>query len=65
MLYYDKIYIYGKSLDQSKYQFLEKKMRPISEEAGYDVVEMYNDEIIPVSEMEDDNQKIVVFDDFH
>ena len=39
-------------------------MRPISNEAGYDVVEMYNDEIIPVSEMDDDNQKIVVFDDF-
>ena len=39
-------------------------MRPISDEAGYDVVEMHNDETIPVSEMEDDNQKIVVFDDF-
>ena len=24
-LYYDKIYIYGKNLDQSKYQFLEEK----------------------------------------
>ena len=64
LLCYDKIYIYGKKLEQSKYQYLEKKMRPISEEAGYDVVEMYNDEIIPVSEMDDDNQKIVVFDDF-
>ena len=38
-------------------------MRPIRDEAGYEVVEMYNDEIIPVSEMDDDHQKIVVFDD--
>ena len=48
--------IYGKKLEQSKYQYLEKKMRPISKEAGYDVIEMYNDEIIPVSEMDDNNQ---------
>ena len=40
LLYYDKIYIYGKNL-QSRYRYLEKKMRPISEEAGYDVVETY------------------------
>ena len=55
LLYYDKIYIYGKNLEQCKYRYLDKKMRPISKEAGYDVVEMYNDEIIPVSEMDDDN----------
>ena len=39
-------------------------MRSISDEAGYEVVEMHNDEIIPVFEMDDDNQKIVVFNDF-
>ena len=32
-------------------------MKPISKEVGYDVIEMYNNEIIPVSELNDDNQK--------
>ena len=39
-------------------------MIPINKDADYNVVEMYNNEIIPVSELSDDNQKVVVFDDF-
>ena len=58
LLFYDKIYIFGKNLEQPKYTC------PINKKAGYNVVEMYNNEIIPVSELSDDNQKIVVFDDF-
>ena len=37
---------------------------PISEEAGYDVIEDSNDEIIPLEGLDNDNQKIVIFDDF-
>ena len=37
--FYDKIYLYAKNLDQTKYQRLLKTFRPISKEAGYDVVE--------------------------
>ena len=64
LLYYDKIYLYAKNLDQSKYQNLMKMFQPISEEAGYDVIEFSNDQIIPVSDLNDDNQKLVIFDDF-
>ena len=37
---------------------------PISEEAGYDVIEEGNEEVIPLEELDDNNQKIVIFDDF-
>ena len=64
LLYYDKIYLYAKNLDQSKYQNLMDMFQPISDEAGYDVIEASNDQIIPVSDLNDDNQKLVIFDDF-
>ena len=64
LLYFDKIYLYAKNLEQGKYQLLQRTFEPISKEAGYDVVEASNDKIIPVSELTDDNQKIVIFDDF-
>ena len=39
-------------------------MREISRQLGYDILHVSNDEIIPVSEMDyEDNQKIVIFDD--
>ena len=47
LLYYDEIYLYAKSLDQEKYQNLINKMNEISKEAGYDVMTVSNDKIIP------------------
>jgi len=41
-----------------------KTVKPISKEVGYDVLEVSNDEIQPVSEMNGGNQKLVRFDDF-
>ena len=38
--------------------------KPISDEVGYDVIEVSNDEIIPVQNLDSDSQKIVIFDDF-
>ena len=38
--------------------------QPISKEAGYPIIEARNDQILPVSEFTDDNQKLVIFDDF-
>ena len=37
---------------------------PISNDVGYDTIEASNDKIIPVSQLTDDNQKLVIFDDF-
>ena len=64
LLFFDKILLYGKNLKQPKIQFLRKAMKDISKEAGYPIIECSNDEIIPVSEMKGDNQKLVIFDDF-
>ena len=64
LLYYDKIYLYSKNLEQPKYQGLLETFAPISRECGYDEVEASNDEIIPVSDLDDESQKIVIFDDF-
>ena len=59
VLYYDKIYLYAKNLEQSKYQSLLKVFELISKDIGSDIIEASNDQIIPVT---DDNQKLVIFD---
>lgn len=64
LLYFDKIYLYAKNLEQTKYQNLMNKLKPISKEAGYDVIEASNDKIIPVENLDSDSQKIVIFDDY-
>ena len=58
------MYLYAENLEQSKYQNLLNIFNPISNEVGYNIIEASNDKIIPVSELTDDNQKLVIFDDF-
>ena len=48
LLYYDKIYLYAKNLEQSKYQNVLNMFDPISKDVGYDIIEGSNDQIIPV-----------------
>ena len=64
LLYYDKIYLYARNIQQSKYKHLLKKFDPISQKCGYDIIEASNNEIIPLTDLSDDNQKLVIFDDF-
>ena len=65
LLYCDKIYLYAKNLEQEKYQNLMKEMNEASEEAGYNVMEVSNDAIIPVTHLPyENNQKLVIFDDY-
>ena len=64
LLFFDKIYLYAKSLEKPKYRELLNACAPISEEVGYDVIEESNDEIITLEGLDDNNQKIVIFDDF-
>ena len=58
LLYFDRVYLYAKHLQQSKYQHLLKTFKPISKQVGYDIIEDSNDQIIPLSEMMDGNKKI-------
>ena len=65
LLYCDTIYLYAKHLEQEKYQNLMKEMNEASEEAGYNVMEVGSDAIIPISHLPyGDNKKIIIFDDY-
>ena len=64
LLYFDKIFLYAKNLEQSKYRKLIDVFQTMSDEVGYDIIEASNDEIIPVNDLNSESQKIVIFDDF-
>ena len=66
LLYYVEIYLYAKNLDQEKYQNLMKKMNEISRNAAnYDIMTVSNGKIIPISDIDyEDNQKLVICDDY-
>ena len=64
LVYYDQIHLYAKNLDQDKYINLIDKMNGISEQVGYPVLKASKDEIIPVDQLDNDMQKVVIFDDY-
>ena len=65
LIYYDEIYLYAKNLEQEKYQNLINKMNHISGKAGYDVMKVSNDAIIPIKDLAyEGNQKLIIFDDY-
>ena len=65
LLYFDEIYLYVKNLDQEKYQNLMNKMNEMSRTVGYDIMNVSNDKIIPINDIDyEDNQKLVIFDDY-
>ena len=61
---FDQIHLYAKNLEQEKYQNLIKIFNEISQSVGYDVLVCSNNEIVPVEDMENEAQKIVIFDDY-
>ena len=65
LVFYDQIHLYAKNLEQQKYQDMIKSFNDISQSVGYDVLVCNNDEIVPVENiMENEAQKIIIFDDF-
>ena len=65
LLHYDKIFLYAKNLDQEKYQILIDEMNKISKVLDFDVLTISNDKIIPINNLDyEDNQKIIIFDDY-
>tara|TARA_Y100001956_G_scaffold72102_1_gene77377 strand:+ start:4956 stop:5609 length:654 start_codon:yes stop_codon:yes gene_type:complete len=67
LVYYDKLYLYAKNLEQSKYQdfiqYLNKVAKSIKVDPN-DILEYSNNEITDVNDLEPSGQKIVIFDDF-
>ena len=65
LLHYDESYLYAKNLDQENYQNLMNKLNEISRDVGYDIMNVRNDKIVPISDIDyEDNQKLVIFDDY-
>ena len=64
LLFYDKIHLYTRNLQQCKYQHLIDLFGPISEEAGNHIIEASNDKIIALDKMPCDNQKLVISDEY-
>ena len=65
LLFYDQIHLYGKNLEQQKYQDMISTFDDISHSVGYNVLVCSNDDIVPVENLMDNTaQKIVIFDDF-
>ena len=64
LVFYDQIHLYAKNLEQEKYQNMIKKFDEISQSVGYNVLVCNNNEIVPVENMENEAQKVVIFDDF-
>ena len=65
LLFYDQIHLYGKNLEQQKYQDMITTFDDISQSVGYNVLVCSNDDIVPVENLMDNTaQKIVIFDDF-
>ena len=67
LIYYDKIYLYSNNLEQETYALLSKTLERIAEVNNIPIDEIFhssNEEIIPISEMEERNQNMVIFDDY-
>jgi hypothetical protein len=67
LIYYDKIYLYAKNIDQEKYQLLDNEMNKLAKKHKINVKEIYeysNDDIKDVDELENKLQKVVIFDDY-
>ena len=64
LLFFDKVFLYAKNLQQNKYQYLLKKFEPLSKKYGYNIIEASNGDIISLDDMADGNQKLIIFDDY-
>ena len=67
LVYYDKVYLYAKNIDQEKYQLLSNELKKVAKKIKIPINKIYeysNDEIKDVDKLEDKLQKIVIFDDY-
>ena len=54
-----RFFLFARNLEQDKYQRLIQRMRKLSHKHGYEILNVSNDEITPVTEMDyKDNQKL-------
>ena len=67
LIYYDKIYLYAKNIDEEKYQLLANELNKIAKTNKFSVDKIYeysNSSIKDVDELENKLQKVIIFDDY-
>ena len=67
LIYYDKVYLYAKNIDQEKYQLLPNELNKVAKKNKFSVDKIYeysNNEIKDVDELENKLQNVVIFDDY-
>ena len=67
LVYYDKVILYAKNLEQYYYQELTRRFEKIAEKLGADIedlLQVSNQEVEDVDNVPDNGQKIVIFDDY-
>ena len=66
LVFYDKVYLYARNLEQENYQQLSDLFDMLSQKVNYPITEVSNDigGIQPLEALDRDSQKIVIFDDF-
>ena len=63
LIYYEKVYLYAKNIDQEKYQFLANELNKIAKKNKFSVDKIYeysNSSIKDVDELENKLQKVVI-----
>ena len=67
LIYYNKIHLYAKKLEQDKYNFSTESLNKITNKHRVlleDILFSSNNEIIPVDVMDTSGQKVIIFDDY-
>ena len=66
LLHFDQGHLYAKNLEQQKHQDLINMFQDTSDQVGYDIIKTSNDTIkyVPVNDINNSGQKIVIFDNF-
>ena len=61
LIYYDKVYLYAKNIDQEKHQLLSNELNKVAKKNKFSVYKIYeysNNEIKNVDELENELQKV-------
>ena len=64
MLFYDKLCLYAKNIEQSKHKHMIDNLTDVSKQVSYNVFHYNNGDIITVDEMDTKSRKIAIFDGF-
>ena len=65
-LYFDKLYVFSKHLEQPKYVKIQEFFDDVAEKTGESILETGNDieDIVSIDDLDDTQQNLIIIDDF-